>query len=406
MAAILVAYLLVLTGAALRAPRVTASIEANCPMRFMILIPAHNEELLVPSLFASLAELRYPAECYRIHLIADNCSDHTAAVARAAGAVVFERQDPARPGKGNALQWLLEQPEHLVEQYDGLIILDADSVVSANFLNVMAARLARGENVVQAYYAVRHPEQSFAAGLRFNALAALHYLRPQGRMVLGASAGLKGNGMMFAAPVLASHTWSASVTEDIELHMALLLDGQRVTFAPDAVVWAEMPDSLAKSESQHQRWESGRLTLARRYVPQLLGAALGALKAGRPHWAFVLLDAVMEHLIPPFAILVGASGLLLAVSVLLWAGAAFGLTHVRGSASALAELNVVVGVSLLLGQVLYLLAALRLVDAPPSAYWQLLYAPIYILWKARQYLRTVFSQASQTWVRTPRNDAS
>ena len=402
-AAILVAYLLLLAGAALLAPRATPAAEAAPQPRFLLLIPAHNEEHLLPSLFSSLAELQYPHDCYRVHVVADNCSDQTAAVARAAGAMVHERQDPERVGKGHALQWLWQRL-HLAEPHDAVIILDADSVISANFLRVMAAHLARGERIVQAYYAVRNPQQSLAIGLRFSALAALHYLRPQGRRVLGASVGLKGNGMLFAAPVLRRYSWTASVTEDIELHMALLLRGERVHFAPDAVVLAEMPDSLARSQSQHQRWESGRLLMARRYVPQLLRSAFSALQAGQPRQAYVLLDAVMEHLIPPFAILFGASVLLLTGSVLLWAAGAFGLVEARGAAGQLAQVNAILSAGLLAGQALYLLAALRLVQAPPSAYWQLAYAPIYIVWKFRQYLRAVFSQAGQAWVRTPRND--
>ncbi len=402
--AFLVGYLLLLTVAAGLAPRVTSGIPAATPARFVILIPAHDEERLLPGLFASLAALRYPADSYRVHVVADNCSDRTAEIANAAGATVHERHDTSRPGKGAALQWLLERLQVSAEAYDAVIIFDADSVVSENFLQVMAARLARGQRVVQAYYAVRQPQRSAAVGLRYSALAALHYLRPLGRMALGASSGLKGNGMLFAAPVLQRHAWSASVTEDIEQHMALLLAGERVFFAPDATVWAEMPDTLAKSESQHQRWESGRLLLARRYVPQLLRGALTAGQAGRPRQAYVLLDAVMEHLIPPFSILAASSVLLLALNLALWAAAAFGLVAAPGAAGALAGVNLALAGSLLMGQALYLFAALRLVRAPRGAYWQLVYAPVYMLWKVRQYTRALFSQTRQAWVRTTRND--
>ena len=402
--AFLVAYLLMLTVAAALAPRVTPGISAAPLVRFAILIPAHNEERLLPSLFASLAALRYPTDYYRVHVVADNCSDNTAQITRAAGATAHERHDSTRPGKGPALQWLLERLQASAEAFDAVIIFDADSVVSENFLQVMAARLARGQRVVQAYYAVGQPQRSPSAGLRYSALAALHYLRPQGRMTLGASAGLKGNGMLFAAPVLQRHRWSASVTEDIEQHMALLLDGERVFFAPDATVWAEMPDSLAISESQHQRWESGRLLLARRYVPQLLRAALAAWRAGNPRQACILLDAVMEHVIPPFAILVAASALLLALSLGLWSAAVFKVVAVAGPAGALAGASVALAGSALLGQTLYLFASLRLVRAPRAAYWQLIYAPVYVLWKVRQYTRALFSQTRQAWVRTTRND--
>jgi cellulose synthase/poly-beta-1,6-N-acetylglucosamine synthase-like glycosyltransferase len=403
-AALLVGYLLLLTGAAMRAPRNTPDIGTTAS-RFLVLIPAHNEERLLPGLLASLARLYYPAEYFRVHVIADNCSDQTAAIARAAGVMVHERRDPARPGKGPALDWVWQ---HLPanEPFDAVVILDADSVVSANFLAVMAARLARGERVVQAYYAVHHSRRSLAAGIRFAALAALHYLRPQGRMVLGGSAGLKGNGMMFAAALARRYHWAAELAEDIELHMRILLDGERVYFAPDAMVWAEMPDSLAASESQHHRWEVGRLRLARRYVPQLLRAALSALWSGQARRAFVLFDAVMEHLIPPFAILVGASAMLLLAGLLTGAERAAGLVAASAAVESLMVFNLLLSLGLLAGEAVYLLAALRLVQAPPSAYWQLLYAPVYIFWKVGQYLRAWLGQSEQAWVRTHRNDAA
>jgi len=402
--AVLVGYLLLLTGAALRAPRSTPGIE-TIASRFLVLIPAHNEERLLPGLLASLTRLYYPAEHVHVHVIADNCTDQTAPCARAAGVAVHERCDMARPGKGPALDWVWQ---HLPadEAYDAVVILDADSVVSANFLAVMAARLESGERVVQAYYAVHHSRSSFAAGIRFAALAALHYLRPQGRMMLGGSAGLKGNGMMFAAPLARRYRWSVELAEDIELHMRILLDGERVHFAPDAMVWAEMPDSLAASETQHRRWEVGRLRLARRFVPQLLGGALAAVRTGKPGRAFELFDAAMEHLIPPFAVLVGASGLLTVAALLAWANLAAGLVAVSAAGVGLIGLNLLLSLGLLVAEATYLLAALRLVQAPPSAYWQLVYAPIYIFWKIGQYLRAWLGQSEHAWVRTPRNDAS
>jgi cellulose synthase/poly-beta-1,6-N-acetylglucosamine synthase-like glycosyltransferase len=242
--ALMISYLLLLTGAALFAPRYTKLRQNGPTQRFLILVPAHNEERLLPSLLANLHQLDYPATLYAIHVVADNCSDQTAELARASGAFAHERVDDDRRGKGYALQWLMQRLWASAEPHDAVLILDADSIVSPNFLTVMDARLARGERAIQAYYAVRDPQSSWSASLRSVALAALHYLRPLGRMPLGGSAGLKGNGMVFAAEILRAYQWSASLTEDIEYHMALILGGQRVAFAPDAIVWAEMPSSL------------------------------------------------------------------------------------------------------------------------------------------------------------------
>lgn len=379
--ATLTGYLLLLTAAALRAARQTPLANGRCH-RFLILIPAHNEEKLLPDLLANLGQLDYPADQFAIHVVADNCSDETAVVARRQGAIVHERFHDTLRGKGYALQWLLAQIWQRGDPHDAVVILDADSVVSANFLQAMNARLGRGERAIQAYYAVRAPEQSGSAALRYAALAVLHYLRPQGRMALGGSAGLKGNGMVFAADLLRRHEWSASLTEDIEYHMQLLLAGERVTFAPDAVVWAEMPDSLAGSQTQNARWEQGRLEMARQYAPTLLRRAARERN-------FTLFDAAMEQIIPPFSVLVALSGLGAATAVF--------------QAKAYRPLALFLGLFTLVGQAVYLLVGLRLARAPRAVYRALLGVPRFLLWKLRLYLGVLSGDKEESWVRTGRN---
>lgn len=377
--ALLAGYLLLLAGAALLASRRTPPRAGSPTNRFAILVPAHNEERLLPQLLESLERLDYPKSLYSVQVVADNCSDQTAALGREAGATVYERTNTELVGKGYALEWLLEQVWHTGEQYDAYLILDADSLVSPDFLRIMDARLARGERVIQAYYAVRDPEQGWNAGLRAVALILLHYLRPLGRMVVGGSAGLKGNGMVFAAGILRQHRWTASLTEDIEYHMRLILAGERATFAPDAIVWAEMPGSLGASESQHARWERGRIEMLQHYVPRLLAEAVR-----RP--SFLLFDAAVEQIIPPFSVLAAASIAYTLVALVLGSPAAIAL-----------------GVGLLLGQLVYILTGLALARAPRSIYRALLFAPVFMAWKVVLYLRLLAGGKPKTWVRTSRN---
>ncbi|MDQ2996849.1 MAG: glycosyltransferase family 2 protein [Chloroflexota bacterium] len=378
--ALMISYLLLLTGAAVFAPRHTKLRQQSPSQRFLILVPAHNEERLLPSLLDNLRQLDYPASLYAIHVIADNCTDQTAGLARANGAIAHERVDDERRGKGYALQWLMQQLEASAAPHDAVLILDADSIISPNFLTVMDARLARGERAIQAYYAVRDPQSSWSASLRSVALAALHYLRPLGRMPLGGSAGLKGNGMVFAAEILREYQWTASLTEDIEYHMALILGGHRVTFAPDAIVWAEMPSSLQAARTQNVRWERGRQEMLRQYVPRLLRAALARR-------SFLLFDAAVEQIIPPFSLVAAASVLSLVAAVALQSMPA-----------------VLLGVFLLLGQAVYILTGLWLSGAPKKVYQALLYAPIFIVWKVWLYLRVLIGLDRKDWTRTARND--
>jgi cellulose synthase/poly-beta-1,6-N-acetylglucosamine synthase-like glycosyltransferase len=378
--ALIIGYLLLLTGVALFAQRHTRLRDDRPTHRFLILVPAHNEERLLPSMLTNLHQLDYPSELYAIHVVADNCTDRTAELARTGGAFAHERVDEVQRGKGYALQWLMQQLWASAEPHDAVVILDADSIISPNFLTVMDARLAHGERAIQAYYAVRDPQSSWSASLRSVALAALHYLRPLGRMPLGGSTGLKGNGMVFAAEIVREHQWSASLTEDIEYHMALILGGQRVTFAPDAIVWAEMPSSLKAARTQNVRWERGRQEMVRQYVPRLLRAALARR-------SFLLFDAAIEQIIPPFSLVAAASVLLLAGALTLQSVPA-----------------ILLGSLLLLGQAVYILAGLWLSEAPKKVYQALLYAPVFIVWKVWLYLRVLLGLDRKGWTRTARND--
>jgi len=377
---IIVGYLLLLTIAALFAKRTTAARKGGPTNSFVIVVPAHNEELLLPKLLTNLNQLDYPRELYAVHVVADNCSDNTAQVGRSYGAIVHERFNTELRGKGYALEWLLQQIWESGEPHNAVLFLDADSIVSPNFLRVMDARLAAGERVIQGYYAVLQPEGAWSTGIRAVALTVLHYLRPLGRMVLGGSTGLKGNGMVFAADILHKHRWSASLTEDIEYHMGLILDGERAMFAPDAIVWAEMPDSLRASQTQNERWERGRMDMVRNFVPRLLGESFRRR-------SFLLFDAAIEQIIPPFSAVAGASVMLLA-----------------GALALQNPVGIAIAIAIVLAQVIYIFTGLVLAQAPLSVYKALLFAPAFMGWKIWLYVRLLLGMKPREWVRTARNE--
>lgn len=403
--AFLVGYLLLLTIASWQSPHAKIHHGETRRFRFLILVPAHNEERLLPDLLASLQNLDYPNDLFQIHVVADNCTDQTAKVVQQTCAHLHIRKDDQHLGKGYALNWLMEQLRQAREPHDAVVFLDADSIVSPNFLQVMSAHLQQGQRVIQAYYAVRNPGQSWTGSLRYAALAVLHFLRPQGRMALGTSAGLKGNGMVFAADLMEHHKWSSSLVEDIELHMALLLDGERVTFAPDAVVWGEMPNKLSSSASQHIRWEQGKKKMARHYVPKLLFKAWKELLSGKPGRSWILWDAAMEFLQPPFSILAMLSlvSLITSIGFFLFdriVPASMFYPSLKGWAT----WSVFIAGGLLLGQGVYLFAGLRAVSAPREIYINLLNAPRLMIWKSWQMFLVLAGQGNSPWIRTKRNE--
>lgn len=374
----IVGYWLVLTIAALFVARRTPDRLGDPTTRFVILVPAYNEEQSLPQTLASIRSLDYPAGLVRVHVVADNCSDRTAETARASGATVHERFDKERRGKGYALDWVLRRLEERTEAYDACVVVDADSVLSANFLRIMDLRLFRGERVIQGYYAVRNPERSWSTALRAVALALRHYLRPLGRMGLGGSAGMMGNGMAIAKMVACQHSWGGSLTEDVAYHAALVLAGECVTFAPDAVVYGDMPESLKTARSQNERWEAGRWEVMRRYGVSLVCEAFRRR-------SFVTLETAVDLLLPPLSVVAGA-----AVACLLGAVIA-GTPFLNGWA-----LVIVTAIAV------HVLCGLILARAPMTLYRALAFAPLLVLWKLALWARLVFGRRPETWVRTTR----
>jgi 1,2-diacylglycerol 3-beta-glucosyltransferase len=386
--AIPVGYLSVLTVAAWWATWTagTGPSAARATRSMALLIPARDEARVIGRTLDAMKQLDYPADQFAVHVVADHCTDATVDIARAAGVHVHENDSPAR-GKGPALTWATKRILTGDHSPDILIIIDADTVVAPDFLRAVNSAFEAGASVVQGQYRVRDPGSSTAAGLRAAALALRHHLRPLGRTALGASCGLYGNGMAFAADVVRGRSWSGHLTEDVEFQMELLLDGILVQYVPTAIVEAEMPETLAGSTSQNERWEGGRVDLARKYVPRLLrnlfGRGLHAPRGPR----IAVLDATLDHVVPPLSVLVASTaGVAVASSVVET------LRQRRGRP----------GWGLVIALVSHVLSGLVLAKMPWSVYRALARAPRMIVWKVRLWTRTVARPPGTEWVRTPR----
>lgn len=348
-----------------------------------LLVPAHDEETVIGQLLASIAALDYPTSRYQAIVVADNCEDATASLARADGALVYERVDAQKRAKGYALQWLLEQLAADRRTFDAYIIVDADSSLSPLFLRQMAAKLEGGAQVIQARYLVRNPNESWTSGLRAVAFTLFNHVRPLGRLRLGWSAGLKGNGMCFRRDVLERFGWgAASLAEDVEFHTHLLQAGIRVTYAPEALVTAEMPTSLKQAHSQQARWEGGRLAL-------IQGSAIPLLRSGLRQRDLAQLDAAAEIIVPPLSVIVLLVALCAVAAVLLgWTPT---LWIVGGLIAAL---------------ILHVVAGGILARLSARAYLSLLVAPVYICWKCWVYFAALLGRSGGGWIRTGRGQAA
>jgi cellulose synthase/poly-beta-1,6-N-acetylglucosamine synthase-like glycosyltransferase len=365
---------------------------------FVVLIPAHNEELLIGKVVDSLAHLDYPETSYQVIVIADNCTDRTAALAREHGAIALERFNTELIGKGYALEWGLERLFRAREErndalyraadFDAVLILDADTLVSPNLLQEFATGLRAGHQAMQARYEVLNLDASWRTRLMGCALALAHIVKPLGRERLGLSDGLKGNGMCFAREVVERIPWSgASITEDIEYTLRLCRAGVRIAFLPGAAVWAQMPTTGEQATSQRKRWEGGRYRLLFTVAPALLWE--GICRRSR-----ILCDRSAELIIPPFAEMFAIPVLFLLISAL----AGYG-----GNWQSARYLAWAWGIVLLL-QAGYLAGGLWVARVPAYIALTVLRAPFYILWKFGVYAIMGARRSSGGWKRTERRE--
>ena len=241
--------------------------------KFICILPAHNEEAVIGNLVHSLQQQTYPKEFYDICVIADNCDDNTAQIAKDAGAMVFERHEPdkAKRTKGFALQkyiGTLLADENM--DYDAFCIFDADNIVDEKFLEAMNKHLCQGEEVVQGYRDIKNPTDSWIASgyaLFYWMMNRFYHLA---RYNAGLSALLNGTGFMVKFDCIRNTGWDTNtLTEDIEFSIKSIIGGKKVGWATDAKVYDEEPVDFKPSWKQRQRWTVGHIQVLKEYTMPL-----------------------------------------------------------------------------------------------------------------------------------------
>lgn len=370
-------YPLVLLAAAVRGLRLPFPRDDSLAGRFLVLVPAHDEQDVIAKTLRRIAEADYPADHVTTIVIADNCSDRTGDVAADGGAEVLVRRDSLRRGKGHALAWALDELGDRISSSDAVVFIDADCAPSANFFSAIAARLTTGASAAQVNYTVANPDDSWSAALRWGAFALMNFVRPLGRDSLGLSCGISGTGFALTPDLLSRHPWSAfSLSEDHEYHLRLVAAGERVTFVREASVTSPMPTTLSASREQNLRWEGGKWQLVRRWAPSLLAG--GA--RNRDHRCLL---AAVELLLPPQSLLL-ACNCALASSGL--------IVRSRGLTS--------LGIATACGQAVYVFGGFRVAGAPTSVYTALAMAPRLAAWKIALQLRVLAGRGPSDWIGT------
>ena len=242
--------------------------------RFMAIIPAHNEEAVVGNLIESLKNQTYNKELYDIYVIADNCTDNTARIAREAGAIVYERFDETKKTKGYALNWFLQQKIAEDAPYDAFFVFDADNIVDKNFIKNMNKKLCQGEDVVQGYRDIKNPSDNWITAGYAIFYWQMHRFYHLARYNIGLSPLLNGTGFMVRFDVIKPQGWDTeTLTEDIEFSLKRIIKGKRLGWATDAIVYDEQPTGFRQSWSQRSRWTVGHIQCIQKYTKELAKAA-------------------------------------------------------------------------------------------------------------------------------------
>ncbi|HQR29023.1 MAG TPA: glycosyltransferase family 2 protein [Anaeromyxobacteraceae bacterium] len=351
-------------------------------LRFDVLVPAHDEQVGIGRTVTNLLALRWPRELFRVLVVADNCSDDTAALAAAAGATVLVRNDASRRGKGYALEagFARIRADGLS---DATVVVDADTLVSPDLLARFAAHLEAGHPALQARYGVLNRDASWRTRLMAIAFAMFHDVRSLGRNRLGVSCGLRGNGMCFANEVLDRVPHDAfSIVEDLEYGIRLGLAGIRVGYVHEVEVRGEMAAQGSGVGTQRARWEGGRRQIRRQYARPLL-------REGLRRRDRVLLDLAADVLLPPLASIgvAALAGLVLAAIAVYLGSPAWTLVP---WALALLFLSI------------HVARGLQLSGAGVRGAYALALAPAYVAWKLVFAARG--ARPGREWVRTSRVD--
>ena len=280
--------------------------------KFMAVVPAHNEETVIRNLVESLVAQDYPKELYDVYVIADNCTDATAEIAKEAGAKVLKRFDEANKTKGHALNWFIKQKIEEDADYDAMCVFDADNIVDKNFLKNMNKKLCQGEEVVQGYRDIKNPTDSWIASGYAIFYWMMHRFYHLARYNLGLSPLLNGTGFMVKFDLLKPHGWqTVTLTEDIEYSLINIAEGRKLGWAVDAIVYDEQPVTFKASWSQRSRWTVGHLQCMKEYTKSLINGV-------KEHKTLMNFDGALYLFGIPLMILTFA---LLGVNTLLYIGA-------------------------------------------------------------------------------------
>ncbi len=345
--------------------------------RIGVIIPAHNEEMLLPRLLRSLATQDYSRALFDVIVVADNCTDETGQLASSFGAKVLERHDSERIGKGYAIKYALDNIQ--IDRYDAIFIVDADSILDKNALRNLNQVFQGSAAVIQCYNGVANPDDSWFTRLLDVSRTLSNEIFEPAKEKLGLSSHLMGNGMSINKKVIERYGWNAfTVGEDWEYYAQIISAGQRIAFARDVRVYHQESRTLKQATPQRMRWSSGRMAVAWRYGLRIFAAGLvkGDLRK---------IDASFPLLFPNPSTGVNLNVLLLLFSILLQ------------RPEFVYYFTLMLGLHLVIFMIGISHTKNRLTNS-----LALFMAPIFLAWKLAIDFFSIIGFGRKTWVRTKR----
>lgn len=348
---------------------------------FLILVPAHNEEQVISETLQGLKKLD-PLGKIDIVVIVDNCDDKTADIVRSNDINILERFDNNKRGKGYALHWALSKFD--LNNYDAVVIVDADTIVENNMLIAMAQSFESGADAVQVYNSFTITKKTHISYLQLMANISENILYYKARSILKLPILLRGTGMAIKSKILQNHPWNSfSLTEDVDYAVNLLKENVKIDFNVNSSVLSAATSSYKQSASQKIRWASGTVQLIKEKVFGLIYCGIKSknLKLIELGFSFFLLSRpLLIYLTSIILVLSFVSYSIFQPVLIYWCLSLIGLL------------------------IVYNISGIIFIDDKKSAFKALFFIPFYGIWFLYIQLIAIFKSGKLSWVRTERNN--